>query len=85
MNQAFADNKIEIESEDAFFISFNYTLALENLYNIYSSRILHIHGCLNDDEYIIGHGRAYDEVKEKRPSLTFLCLIRMKMSLASMD
>lgn len=65
LNQAFADNKIEIESEDAFFISFNYTLALENLYNIYSSRILHIHGCLNDDEYIIGYGRAYDEVKEE--------------------
>lgn len=64
LNNALSGNKIVIDSQNAYFITFNYSLTLENVYNVPSAQILHIHGCLNDDEYIIGHGRTYEEVKE---------------------
>lgn len=52
-----------INDEDEF-ISFNYTMTLETLYNIKANNVLHIHGCMgnyNPDEYdrfqfILGHG-----------------------------
>lgn len=65
LNHALSGNKIVIDSQNAYFITFNYSLTLENVYKIPSDQILHIHGCLNDDEYIIGHGRSYAEVKEE--------------------
>ena len=64
LKPALSANKIVIDSQNAYFINFNYSLTLENVYNVPSAQILHIHGCLNDDEYIIGHGRTYEEVKE---------------------
>lgn len=64
LNHALSGNKIVIDSQNAYFITFNYSLTLENVYKVPSDQILHIHGCLNDDEYIIGHGRTYAEVKE---------------------
>lgn len=64
LNNALSVNKIVIDSQNAYFITFNYSLTLENVYKVPSDQILHIHGCLNDDEYIIGHGRTYAEVKE---------------------
>lgn len=64
LKPALSANKIVIDSQNAYFINFNYSLTLENVYNVPSAKILHIHGCLNDDEYIIGHGRTYEEVKE---------------------
>lgn len=40
-----------------FYITFNYTSVLENVYGVDSSRITHIHGSLHDnDDPIIGHG-----------------------------
>lgn len=45
------------------FLSFNYTLVLEQIYNIDSKRVLHIHGSIdkeNDRSPVIGHG---DKVK----------------------
>lgn len=68
LKPALSANKIVIDSQNAYFINFNYSLTLENVYNIPSAQILHIHGCLNDDEYIIGHGRTYEEVKEDAES-----------------
>lgn len=43
--------------EQAYFISFNYTLILEKIYNISSEKIIHIHGSINDEDTdpIIGH------------------------------
>ena len=64
LKPALSANKIVIDSQNTYFINFNYSLTLENVYNVPSAQILHIHGCLNDDEYIIGHGRTYEEVKE---------------------
>lgn len=70
LKPAGSGNKIKIEDKDGFFINFNYSLTLENVYNIPKENILHIHGSLNDDEYVIGHGRSYKDVNEE--SLPYL-------------
>ena len=44
---------------NSLFLSFNYTLTLEQLYMIPSKRILHIHGKF-DEEYILGHNNSKD-------------------------
>lgn len=72
LNHALSSNKIVIDSQNAYFITFNYSLTLENVYKVPSDQILHIHGCLNDDEYIIGHGRTYAEVKKDAEPYTSL-------------
>ena len=61
--QASINNKVNIDVKDSFFITFNYTLTLECLYKIERDKILHIHGSLNDDEYILGHGRTHEDIK----------------------
>lgn len=61
--QASINDKVNIDVNDSFFITFNYTLTLECLYKIERDKILHIHGSLNDDEYILGHGRTYEDIK----------------------
>lgn len=51
-------DKIRRNTEDLF-ISFNYTLLLENVYGISYDQILHIHGSIdkeNDYSPVIGHG-----------------------------
>lgn len=47
-----------LDAEDAYFLTFNYTAVLENVYGISPSKILHIHGSLrtNDSDPILGHG-----------------------------
>lgn len=50
------DKQYMILKDFDFFLTFNYTNTLEKLYNIPSSRILHIHGKANNNEdLIIGH------------------------------
>lgn len=61
--QASINNKVNIDVKDSFFITFNYTLTLEYLYEIERDKILHIHGSLNDDEYILGHERTHEDIK----------------------
>lgn len=63
--QASINNKVNIDVKDSFFITFNYTLTLECLYEIERDKILHIHGSLNDDEYILGHGRTHEYIKRE--------------------
>lgn len=47
---------INIEKEDSFFITFNYTDLIEILYNIPEERVLHIHGRSSKHEHLIyGH------------------------------
>lgn len=46
-------------SSDSYFLNFNYTHTLQELYNISPSRIHHIHGDINDP--IMGHGE-FDEI-----------------------
>ena len=57
---------VNMETHDSYFITFNYTLTLENLYGINPQRILHIHGCVNyDEEFILGHGKSFEELEEQ--------------------
>lgn len=68
--KANSGNMVKMETADSFFINFNYTNTLENVYKVSPEDILHIHGGLSDDEYVIGHGRNYNEVAEEaEPSL----------------
>ncbi|WP_192986662.1 bacteriophage abortive infection AbiH family protein [Carnobacterium mobile] len=59
--------KINKTSNDLF-LSFNYTLLLEEVYEIEKNRILHIHGSLGTEDYdslIIGHGNS-EKISESR-------------------
>lgn len=67
-------SKIGKEHND-YFITFNYTSTLENIYGINPSMILHIHGSLHDytDDPILGHGnieriQRIQETKEEAES-----------------
>lgn len=62
LNRPDPNKKIYINKEDSFYINFNYTKTLEDLYNIPSNIISHIHGCVDIDEnFIIGHGDKISE------------------------
>ena len=53
---------------DDLFISFNYTLLLEKVYEIDPYQILHIHGSVNEENDpppVIGHGNA-DKIREAK-------------------
>lgn len=67
-----ASKKIHIQRKDSFFINFNYTRTLENLYKIPSKQILHIHGEQGKDNYVLGHGKSYqdfiDDVNDSIPA-----------------
>lgn len=63
--RALSARKVHMDNDKAFYINFNYTLTLEKVYNISSDDILHIHGSINNDDYIIGHGRSYFDVQEE--------------------
>lgn len=56
--------KIKLKIKDSLFLNFNYTKTLENIYEVDSRKILHIHGCIDDNEdFIIGHGKTYKELE----------------------
>jgi len=65
-------NRIDLESTDkknefqeyAFFLNFNYTLTLEEVYKIPSEMIFHIHGDIqnNADSLIFGHNEEFIEI-----------------------
>ncbi|MGL4731773.1 MAG: AbiH family protein [Clostridium sp.] len=64
------DRKSKIISEEFndLFLTFNYTLLLENIYGIDNSNILHIHGSIDkwyDCEPVIGHGE-YSKINEMK-------------------
>lgn len=59
------NRKIRIETEDAIFLTFNYTATLEDLYGIDENKILHIHGkACTGDELVLGHGASEDEIEQ---------------------
>ena len=51
----------------AFFVNFNYTTTLQDVYNVPDSRILHIHGKVGR-EIVFGHGRNIDSTSNSRES-----------------
>ena len=68
MTSIVAPKTIHLETENSFFINFNYTRTLEFLYGISKEQILHIHGYAYDSEklvfghnsHIIEDGNEYD-------------------------
>lgn len=47
-------------SKDSLYLSFNYTLLLENVYHIPKERIVHIHHCYTDQEDLVtGHNKSF--------------------------
>ncbi len=62
---------------DAYYITFNYTAVLENVYHINPVKILHIHGSLRDytDSPIIGHGnnQRIEDVRDLIEQAEFDC------------
>lgn len=49
-------------SKESLYLSFNYTLLLEDVYYIPSSHVLHIHNSIQDEKpFITGHSFLYDE------------------------
>lgn len=46
--------------QDSWYISFNYTLTLEKVYNISPDRICHIHNSVSDKTIIVGHKHIVD-------------------------
>lgn len=66
LNKPLSTKKIKLETQESIFINFNYTLTLEDLYNIDSQKILHIHGCVDYDEvFILGHGKSLNELQKE--------------------
>lgn len=57
--------RIRLVTEQSIFISFNYTQTLEDLYLIPPERILHIHGCVDGESLIFGHGAQYSDLQKK--------------------
>ena len=62
---------LPIIDDDAFYLTFNYTLMLEDEYKIDPRQILHIHGKKGDESHslVLGHGGIKDEKGEKKTPL----------------
>lgn len=64
--QGKGSKKIHMETQNAFFINFNYTETLQRLYNVSENEIYHIHGKAGRDEpLILGHGRSYKDLEQE--------------------
>lgn len=64
LNAPNPSQRIKLNLNKSLFLNFNYTKTLEKLYGIDSRKILHIHGCVDDEEdFIIGHGKTYKELE----------------------
>lgn len=57
--------KLKIETDDSYFINFNYTNTLESIYNIPKDQILYIHGNVSDKTPLIfGHGKSRNSIMD---------------------
>lgn len=50
---------------DALFFTFNYTRTLEDTYGIEEDQIVHLHGSVDTNEFIIGHNMSAEEMQER--------------------
>lgn len=55
---------IDIDT-DAIFFTFNYTRTLEDLYEVDEDNILHLHGSVDGNEFVIGHNLTAEEMIDK--------------------
>lgn len=60
------ESLVKIEQDGSFFLTFNYTHTLEDLYHIPSKQVLHIHGSFYEEESIVyGHGTDIDNLHNR--------------------
>lgn len=58
-------------NKNAYFLTFNYSMLLENFYGINYEQICHIHGSISENKLIFGHNRemdSYDESIQNDPT-----------------
>ena len=58
-------------NKNAYFLTFNYSMLLEDFYGINSEQICHIHGSISEDKLIFGHNRemdSYDKFRQNNPT-----------------
>ncbi len=59
LNPPLRSRSVNLQIKDSAFLSFNYTKTLENLYGVDNRSILHIHGCVDENEdFVLGHGKT---------------------------
>ena len=65
LNSPNPKKKIKMDETNAYFITFNYTKTLEELYNVPAESILHIHGEIGreDSELLLGHGGMPQQIQ----------------------
>ena len=51
--------------KEAFYINFNYTQTLETIYGVPQERVIHLHGKVGDNNYVLGHGRTFEYINKK--------------------
>ena len=51
-------------NKNAYFLTFNYSMLLEDFYGINSEQICHIHGSISENKLIFGHNREMDSDDE---------------------
>lgn len=51
-------------TNECLYLTFNYTLTLENCYCIPRGNICHIHGCIEDESIIVGHNIRRNPLQE---------------------
>ena len=81
-------SEIEDIDKSAVFFTFNYTRTLEDFYGIDESRVVHLHGLMDDGGIIYGHDRSPndmddEDIESQRCDLgpdLFADLVHVKMS-----
>lgn len=82
------ETAIEDIDKSAVFFTFNYTRTLEDFYGIDESRVVHLHGVVDNGGFIYGHDRSPndmddEDIESQRRDLgpdLFADLVHMKMS-----
>ena len=64
LNRPDYGKKITLYLENSYFINFNYTHTLQDMYGIPNNRICHIHGDIGSDELVLGHNKTYEELQD---------------------
>lgn len=57
--------KKEKIDKNAMYFTFNYTRTLEDLYGIEEDQIIHLHGSVDTNEFIIGHNMTVEQMQER--------------------
>ena len=62
-NKPKKETKINTLDENAIFFTFNYTKTLETLYEIDDDQVVHLHGSVDNKEFIIGHNMTAEQMQ----------------------